>query len=61
MKHPFPVRRTDTITRANVETALREFGDKLVTAEDMAVFFVGKESLVKPRHVNRCAKLMRSR
>ena len=57
MKHPFPIRRTDTITRANVLLALQEHSDKLLTLEDVALYFLRKENYVKERHVRRARRV----
>jgi hypothetical protein len=55
MKHPFPVHRSNTITRVNVEMARAAFPD-LDTAEKIAEHFCGigrpsHHEFAEPRHV----------
>lgn len=67
MKHSFPVRRDNTITRRNIEAlekqrqeeAAKDRKDcKPLSAENLAAHFCGGVNLVQLRHVWRCRKLM---
>ncbi len=57
MRHEFPVKRTDTITRANVKAAMKRKPDKLTTGYDVAAYLMG-ENAVKARHVRKATSLM---
>ena len=64
MKHPFPTRRTNTITRANIAAVRAEFPSMTNTADICATIYgkvLGKEERVKrkwARLVERCERLM---
>lgn len=61
-KKPFPVRRTDTITRDNVRHALLCYPD--LNAHGVAKYLIGPPgtaygALVKRRHIERVERLMK--
>jgi hypothetical protein len=57
----FPRRRKDTVTRANIERAMKD-NPILESAEDVAAFFCGVggqgQSRAEPRHLERCRRLL---
>lgn len=64
MRYPFPIHRTNTITRKNI-TTLRRDRPKITNAADICVAIVGtipgKEEKVKKKMaklIERCEKLM---
>lgn len=60
MKHQFPIKRLDTITRGNVRMAALVLGDS-ATPNDVAHWIMSSanKALAKKRHLDRTARLMK--